>query len=285
MGMETILEWWTHNTVNEALHHLQYTVEPLKWGLIFNKDTCSFPKNSSCTEFNPWSTNVDSLFCHIGVRNRGVPQTLCIIIVCQHQQSRDYYNIRKAACSVGSFTMFNGLWYRLFAHSSPTLCVLIAFLCYSQLPCAFDHVCNNQAKKSSCRTLQTSSFAYFSVFLAVFFICSLTSFLSPSSSLPPLSYSLPSLSSLPPSPVNGSDFLAQIGPTAHLVWNAGSTIACVSIPIIDDERVENDEIFYVNMVRIVNSPSGDDPRLVPLAIIMIMDDDCKHVYCLQTLCL
>ena len=163
--------------------------------------------------------------------------------------------------------------------------MLIAFLCYSQLPCTFDHVCNNQAKKSSYRTLQTSSFAYFSVFLAVFFICSLTSFLSPSSSLPPLSYSLPSLSSLPPSPVNGSDFLAQIGPTAHLVWNAGSTIACVSIPIIDDERVENDEIFYVNMVRIVNSPSGDDPRLVPLAIIMIMDDDCKHVYCLQTLCL
>jgi hypothetical protein len=73
--------------------------------------------------------------------------------------------------------------------------------------------------------------------------------------------------------LNGSDFLAQIGPSAHLVWNAGSTIACVSIPIIDDERVENDEIFYVNMVRIVNSPSGDDPRLVPLAIIMIMDDD------------
>ena len=104
-------------------------------------------------------------------------------------------------------------------------------------------------------------------------------------SLPPSPPSPPPLSPPLPSPVNGSDFLAKIGPPAHLVWNADSTIACVSIPIIDDERVENDEIFYVNMVRIVNSPSGADPRLAPQAIIMIMDDDCKHVYCLPTLCL
>ena len=87
----------------------------------------------------------------------------------------------------------------------------------------------------------------------------------------------------PPSPpVNGSDFLAQIGSRAQLEWTGDSTIACVTIPIIDDGRVENDEIFYVNMVRIAASPLGTVPTLAPQTIVMIMDDDCKSV-CVGTL--
>ena len=103
----------------------------------------------------------------------------------------------------------------------------------------------------------------------------LPSLLPPSPLLLPPSLSPHSPPSPPPPSVNGSDFLAQIGPTSHLVWPANSTRACVSIPIINDGKVENDEIFYVNMVRIVSSPTGAVPRLGQRAIVMIMDDDCE----------
>jgi hypothetical protein len=72
---------------------------------------------------------------------------------------------------------------------------------------------------------------------------------------------------------NGTDYISQIGTAAQLIWPLNSTIACISIPIIDDKTVENDEVFIVNMVRIVSSPSSASPDLDVLTIVMIMDND------------
>ena len=42
---------------------------------------------------------------------------------------------------------------------------------------------------------------------------------------------------------------------------------------MDDNRVENDEVFYVNMVRVVSDPDGAAPLLEPQTFVIIMDDD------------
>ena len=66
----------------------------------------------------------------------------------------------------------------------------------------------------------------------------------------------------------------MIGPNTLLVWEADSTRACIDIIILNDDVTENDEIFYVNMVRVVNSPNSSIPTLQQ-TIVMIMDDDRK----------
>jgi hypothetical protein len=77
------------------------------------------------------------------------------------------------------------------------------------------------------------------------------------------------------SATDGSDYQSLNGTAAQLVWTANSTRACITIPILDDETVENDEVFFVNMVRIVTPFSN--PTLALSTIVMIMNDDVIQV--------
>ena len=72
-------------------------------------------------------------------------------------------------------------------------------------------------------------------------------------------------------PADGSDYQSLNGTAAQLVWTANSTRACITIPILDDQTVENDEVFFVNMVRIVTPLAN--PTLALPTIVMIMNDD------------
>ena len=58
------------------------------------------------------------------------------------------------------------------------------------------------------------------------------------------------------------------------MWGPNTTKACINITIINDNIAENDEVFFVNMVRVVTSPDLTSPSL-ELTTVMIMDDDCK----------
>ena len=68
------------------------------------------------------------------------------------------------------------------------------------------------------------------------------------------------------------DYESLSGTAALLVWAANTTRSCVNIPILEDVIVENDELFYVNLSRVVSSPSNF-PNLGRVATVIIMDND------------
>ena len=78
-------------------------------------------------------------------------------------------------------------------------------------------------------------------------------------------------------PVEGEDYLALEGTAAQLVWTADNPRVCTKIPLVDDQKVENDEYFFVTMDRIVTPSASPILDRRPL-IVLIMDNDSTSLY-------
>ena len=78
-------------------------------------------------------------------------------------------------------------------------------------------------------------------------------------------------------PVEGEDYLALEGTAAQLVWTADNPRVCTNIPLVDNDKIENDEYFFVTMDRIVTPSASPLLDTSPL-MVLIMDDDSMSLY-------
>lgn len=80
-------------------------------------------------------------------------------------------------------------------------------------------------------------------------------------------------------PVEGEDYIALSA--VQLVWPADNPRVCTNITLVDDQKVENDEYFFVTMDRIVTPSANPILDRRPL-IVLIMDEDgmsvCSSMY-------
>ena len=84
------------------------------------------------------------------------------------------------------------------------------------------------------------------------------------------------------------DYEALSGSGALLSWTSNNNRSCVRVTVLDDDMVENEELFFVNVVRVVESSPPVFPTFPPGTIVMIMNDDgsfCSYlpaIYALMT---
>ena len=71
----------------------------------------------------------------------------------------------------------------------------------------------------------------------------------------------------------GMDYQALSGSDALLSWTSNNNRSCVRVTVLDDDMVENEELFFVNVVRVVESSPPVFPTFPPGTIVMIMNDD------------
>ena len=70
------------------------------------------------------------------------------------------------------------------------------------------------------------------------------------------------------------DYEALSGSGALLSWTSNNNRSCVRVTLLPDDMVENEELFFVNMVRVVESSPPVVPTFPPSgAIVMIINDD------------